>query len=159
MKINLKLFLPNKVWQIPSKSKFLVKSVNQQVTKVLSKQVGTSETLRPLTKLNFSKFKQRTSYITGRSIFLKIYKKKQIKKLKMMSLSENQSSNSTNIGEESWNEYLAGLIDGDGSLLISKEGYASLEITMDIHDEYALNKVKQKLGGSVKPRPLVFTKG
>nr|ALO20944.1 putative LAGLIDADG homing endonuclease [Microglena monadina] len=70
----------------------------------------------------------------------------------MMSLSENQSSNSTNIGEESWNEYLAGLIDGDGSLLISKKGYASLEITMDIHDEYALNKVKQKLGGSVKRR-------
>ncbi len=146
---------PNKVWQIPSKSKFLVKSVNQQVTKVLSKQVGTSETLRPLTKLNFSKFNQ--SYITGRSIFLKIYKKKTkapLKKLKMMSLSENQSSNSTNtnIGEESWNEYTASSIDGDGSLLISKKGYASLEITMDIHDEYALNKVKQKLGGSVKRR-------
>jgi hypothetical protein len=39
----------------PSKSKFLIGSVNQQVTKALSKQVGTSETLRPLTKFNFRK--------------------------------------------------------------------------------------------------------
>lgn len=51
-----------------------------------------------------------------------------------------------------WNEYLAGLIDGDGSLLISKAGYGSLEITMDIFSEHALNKIKQKLGGSVKLR-------
>lgn len=54
--------------------------------------------------------------------------------------------------KEAWNEYLAGLIDGDGSLLISQAGYASLEITMGIHDEYALAKVKQKLGGSLKIR-------
>lgn len=51
-----------------------------------------------------------------------------------------------------WNQYLAGLIDGDGSLLISKAGYASLEIIMDIHDLQVLNLVKQKLGGSVKRR-------
>lgn len=51
-----------------------------------------------------------------------------------------------------FNQYLAGLIDGDGSLLISKKGYASLEITMDLFDLDALNKVKQKLGGSVKLR-------
>nr|YP_007890179.1 putative site-specific DNA endonuclease [Pleodorina starrii]AFY64448.1 putative site-specific DNA endonuclease [Pleodorina starrii] len=54
--------------------------------------------------------------------------------------------------QTSWNQYLAGLIDGDGSLLISNTGFASLEITMDIYDEYALNKIKQKLGGSVKLR-------
>ncbi len=63
-----------------------------------------------------------------------------------------QNSDFNNNQENSWNEYLAGLIDGDGSLLVSKEGYASLEITMDIYDEYALNKLKQKLGGSVKLR-------
>lgn len=44
------------------------------------------------------------------------------------------------------------MIDGDGCFLLSKAGYVSLEIPMDIHDEDALNKVKQKLGGSVKPR-------
>ena len=51
-----------------------------------------------------------------------------------------------------FNQYLAGLIDGDGSLLISNQGYASLEITMGLSDLDALNKIKQKLGGSVRPR-------
>jgi ubiquinol-cytochrome c reductase cytochrome b subunit len=54
--------------------------------------------------------------------------------------------------ENSWNEWLAGLIDGDGSLLISRQGYCSCEITMDLRDEKALMEVKSKLGGSVKLR-------
>lgn len=54
--------------------------------------------------------------------------------------------------ELSWNQWLAGLIDGDGSLIISPKGYASCEITMDLRDEHALMQVKQKLGGSVKLR-------
>lgn len=49
-----------------------------------------------------------------------------------------------------WNQWLAGLIDGDGCLLISKAGYPSCEITMGIEDERALLEIKQKLGGSVK---------
>ena len=51
-----------------------------------------------------------------------------------------------------WNQWLAGLIDGDGCLLVSKAGYASCEITMGIEDEHALMQIKQKLGGSVKSR-------
>jgi hypothetical protein len=47
-------------------------------------------------------------------------------------------------------EWLAGLIDGDGCFLLSKKGYASLEITMDLRDEHALAIIKQKYGGSVK---------
>ena len=54
--------------------------------------------------------------------------------------------------DERWNEWLAGLIDGDGSLLVSKEGYPSCEITMGIEDEHALLQVKQRLGGSLKRR-------
>jgi ubiquinol-cytochrome c reductase cytochrome b subunit len=65
---------------------------------------------------------------------------------------DHSLSHSKNLVEESWNQYLAGLIDGDGYLGISNKGFACLEITMDIYDEYALNKVKQKLGGSVKLR-------
>lgn len=53
-----------------------------------------------------------------------------------------------------FNEYLAGLIDGDGCLLLNKNKYASLEITMELCDEPALNKIKQKLGGSVKLRKI-----
>jgi len=51
-----------------------------------------------------------------------------------------------------WNEWLAGLIDGDGSFLLSKKGYASLEITMDLRDSNCLYQVKQKFGGSIKLR-------
>jgi len=49
-------------------------------------------------------------------------------------------------------EWLAGLIDGDGSFLLTKKGYASLEITMDIRDEHALQIVKNVYGGSIKLR-------
>jgi hypothetical protein len=53
---------------------------------------------------------------------------------------------------EKFFEWLAGLIDGDGSFLLSKKGYASLEITMDIRDEHALQIVKNVYGGSIKLR-------
>uniref|UniRef100_UPI002551FF51 intron-encoded endonuclease family protein n=1 Tax=Limnomonas spitsbergensis TaxID=2954232 RepID=UPI002551FF51 len=46
----------------------------------------------------------------------------------------------------------AGLIDGGGCLLLSKKVYGSLEITMGLQDEHALNIIKQKLGGSIKLR-------
>jgi len=51
-----------------------------------------------------------------------------------------------------WNQWLAGLIDGDGCLLVSKTGYTSCEITMELADEHALAQIKQKLGGSIKKR-------
>ena len=34
-----------------------------------------------------------------------------------------------------FSQWLAGLIDSDGSFLLSKKGYVSLEITMDVRDE------------------------
>jgi hypothetical protein len=61
-------------------------------------------------------------------------------------------SNKNQISTDSWDQWLAGLIDADGSLLLSSAGYTSLEITMDIFDEHALLQIKQKLGGSVKLR-------
>ena len=51
-----------------------------------------------------------------------------------------------------WNEWLAGLIDGDGCLLVNKAGYTSCEITMGLKDEHALAIIKQNLGGSIKLR-------
>ena len=48
--------------------------------------------------------------------------------------------------------FTVGLIDGDGSFLLSKKGYASLEITMDIRDEHALQIIKNVYGGSIKLR-------
>jgi len=49
-------------------------------------------------------------------------------------------------------QWLAGLIDGDGCFSFSKKGYASLEITMDIRDERALQVIKNVYGGSIKLR-------
>lgn len=73
-------------------------------------------------------------------------------------LSINTRSNGK-IGEGShplvelkFKQWLAGLIDGDGSFLLTKKGYASLEITMDIRDEHALQIVKNVYGGSIKLR-------
>lgn len=49
-------------------------------------------------------------------------------------------------------EWLAGLIDGDGCLLLSKKGYGSLEITMSLQDEHTLQIIKNRYGGSIKLR-------
>lgn len=49
-------------------------------------------------------------------------------------------------------QWLAGLIDGDGSLQVSKKGYTSCEITMGITDEKCLRYIQNKLGGSLKIR-------
>ena len=67
------------------------------------------------------------------------------------------SSSLSSLGESSgssnkFNQWLAGLIDGNGCFTLSKKGYASLEITMDIRDEHALQLIKQKYGGSIKLR-------
>ena len=51
-----------------------------------------------------------------------------------------------------FNQWLAGLIDGDGCFQLSKKGYASLEIVMEIKDKSCLYLIKQKFGGSIKSR-------
>ncbi len=71
-------------------------------------------------------------------------------------LNFNKKSIAKNIhsinGNTIFSQWLAGLIDGDGSFLLSKKGYASLEITMDIRDEHALQIIKNVYGGSIKLR-------
>lgn len=62
------------------------------------------------------------------------------------------SKQNKDFNDKAWNEWLAGLIDGDGSLLVSKSGYSSCEITMSLDDLHALALIKQKLGGSIKLR-------
>jgi hypothetical protein len=54
--------------------------------------------------------------------------------------------------DNSFNEWLAGLIDGDGCFLLSKKGYASLEIVMELRDQHCLYKIKQNFGGSIQLR-------
>jgi hypothetical protein len=54
--------------------------------------------------------------------------------------------------DKKFNQWLAGLIDGDGCFQLSKKGYASLEIVAHIRDKNCLFQIKQKFGGSVKIR-------
>ena len=49
-----------------------------------------------------------------------------------------------------FNEWLSGLIDGDGYFLLTKKGYVSCEICMDVRDKKALYLVLHKYGGSIK---------
>ena len=51
-----------------------------------------------------------------------------------------------------FNEWLAGLIDGDGHFGISQGKYTSCEITVELKDAACLYYIKNKLGGSVKLR-------
>lgn len=52
----------------------------------------------------------------------------------------------------SFYEWLAGIIDGDGSFQVSKKGYVSLEITIGLEDLPLLIYIKNVFGGSIKIR-------
>ena len=67
-------------------------------------------------------------------------------------IKKKQDSSNFNAEENLFNEWLSGLIDGKGSLLISKQGYISCEIIMSLSDEYVLRYIQNKLGGSIKLR-------
>ena len=108
-----------------SKVKILLKMNNPQVTKAFYSLVGTSEAIR-LLSIFFYKIKGCRSYIG-------------------VNHTEKPGGKSKNL-----NQWLAGLIDGNGTFSLTKKGYASLEITMDIRDEHALYIIKNLYGGSIK---------
>ena len=106
-----------------SKVKILFKMNNPQVTKAFNSLVGTSEAIRLLSILLHKGcrfYRTKVNYPTPTK------------------------------QDQKWNQWLAGLIDGDGYFHLTKKGYASLEITMDIRDEHALQIIKNVYGGSIK---------
>ncbi|KAF2135052.1 uncharacterized protein K452DRAFT_341605 [Aplosporella prunicola CBS 121167] len=70
----------------------------------------------------------------------------------LVGTSETTRATSFDSKETRFNQWLAGLIDGDGSLQVSKAGYSSCEITVALVDERMLRIIQNKLGGSIKPR-------
>ena len=72
--------------------------------------------------------------------------------IRLLNIRSIHNLNNTYYKDLRFKQWLAGLIDGDGCFLLSKKGYASLEITMDIKDERALQAVKNIYGGSIKLR-------
>ena len=77
---------------------------------------------------------------------------RQIKHFVTLSFSICNNKKKTNEKDIIFNQWLAGLIDGDGCFQLSKKGYASLEIVMETRDKHCLYQIKQKFGGSVKLR-------
>lgn len=110
-----------------SKVKILFKMDNPQVTKAFNSLVGTSEAIRLLSILLLKKKGGCRFYRTK----------------------VNHPTFHCRNNKE-WNQWLAGLIDGDGTFYLSKKGYANLEITMDTRDEHALQAIKNVYGGSIK---------
>ena len=64
----------------------------------------------------------------------------------------NTSSRGKTLSTLQFSYWLAGLIDGDGCLLLSPKGYASCEITVGIKEHILLSSVKKHLGGAIKKR-------
>lgn len=85
-----------------------------------------------------------------------------INKFNLVGISETLRENSNNINNNNndyknnndikFNQWLAGLIDGDGYLGVSKAGYTSCEITVSLADIKTLYLIKNKFGGSIKLR-------
>lgn len=70
----------------------------------------------------------------------------------LVGTSETTRVTSYDKNEIRFNQWLAGLIDGDGTLQVSKAGYTSCEITVALADERLLRLIQNKLGGSIKAR-------
>lgn len=51
-----------------------------------------------------------------------------------------------------WDQWLAGFIDADGYIGLSKAGQLVCEVTTDVYDEAMLRECQAAFGGSVKPR-------
>lgn len=117
------------------KVKILLNVNNSQVTKAFIWLVGTSEAIRSLSIICFN-------YLGQNNILWSCCKKPLSNRLK--SYYYTKSCN------DKLHEWLAGLIDGDGSFYLTQTGYGSLEITMDIRDERALQIIKNVYGGSIK---------
>ena len=129
---------------------------------VISKLVGISEAIRLILvfiKLKLTNliakpviFKQQ-NFKTLCSPFLKRNDRNSLIFSRSMSTGVNTSSSDYKMRDSedlAFRQWLAGLIDGDGYFLLSKNGYNSCEITMDARDKKVLYLIQHKYGGSVK---------
>ena len=130
---------------------------NQQVTNDLS--FSFLQFLMPFSCKRFlvtsdgrlSKGYQTVNFLHAYKAFTRFQLVKLVKR-KSSSLVGTSETLRVESSEEKFNAWLGGIIDGDGSLLVSKNKLCSCEITMDSFDYSALMSIKNKLGGSVKLR-------
>lgn len=63
----------------------------------------------------------------------------------------SESSETIRVASFNFNQWLAGLIDGDGYFGVSKRGQVSLEMTLHLDEVQVLYKIKKQCGGKVHP--------
>jgi len=132
--------------------KFLSELNNNKLFK-LNVLVGISETICSLLTILYSKLNKNNLY----KFLLKNENYSSVSSLSNSSSSLKEENSSLSYEENfndsnSFNEWLAGVIDGDGCFLLSKKGYASLEITIQLRNIRCLSIIKQKYGGFLKVR-------
>jgi len=99
-----------------------------QATEALKKTLSPSTSIRPSTKVTLSEAGYKRHYSTT-----PIFNQKHLKPYKIK-----------------LNEWLAGLIDGDGQFRTTKKGISSFIIVLDINDKSLLYLIKSKYGGFIK---------
>ena len=128
--------------------KYYNKEYNQQITKFLFKvttQAMRGEKLEEIKKVgifhawgDFPFLIKRVGISETTSI------QKYIKNLNKNEVLKNENKH--------FNEWLGGLIDGDGSFGITQKKYTNCEITVGLEDEKMLKLIQNKFGGSIKLR-------
>lgn len=73
-------------------------------------------------------------------------------KVPINNINNNHFNISSIENKDKFNEWLAGLIDGDGYFGITSKKYPNCEITLDLKDEKTLRQIQNKFGGSIKLR-------
>ena len=63
---------------------------------------------------------------------------------------KHYSTSINNVNQQKFNQWLAGLIDGDGQFKTTTKGVCSFQIIMDINDKSLLYLLKHRYGGFIK---------
>lgn len=97
----------------------------------------------------------KESLVEIKQIKSRMNKGRKIKNLLSVSISTpgNKRYYSTTINKNDqtkFNQWLAGLIDGDGQFHTTKKGISSFKIVMHINDKFLLYLIKHKYGGFIK---------
>lgn len=150
---NILLF---KYYANPNLVKYYYKKYNQPITKIINLLlVGISETIRTQKIyiwliINNSKllniFNNNINNINNNDINNEKYKI-----ISKENNNENKNDNDDN-KDKKFNEWLAGLIDGDGCFGVTQKKYTNCEITVGLEDEKMLRQIQHKYGGSIKLR-------
>lgn len=135
-----------------SRSLIAIKSVKWKVN-IFCKLVGISEAIRLILVYLFVFF----AYVFTDVILVMFKEKKPLETKKKGSLVETKKVQTvTTVNKENhnpsslaFNEWLAGVIDGDGYFNLSKKGIARFNVVMDIRDKQVLYEIKHKFGGSI----------